>query len=71
VEKLELLHSLENQRTNLEGEKFSADSELDQQRLALDEKQKAYDSLMREHEYAREKEAQLMGDKYAILLLIG
>ena len=65
-DKLEMLHNLENQRQNLEEEKYSADTELDKQRMALDEKQRAYDSLMREHELAREKEAQLMGDKAAL-----
>lgn len=70
TQRLDELRSLEEQRQNLEEEKFSADAELDKQRMALDEKQQAYDALMREHEYAREKEAQLMGDKYVIYELV-
>ena len=57
------LKNLEEKHRSLVEDKFSADNELDKQRSIGLEREREYDLLMKEYEYAKEKEAVLMGDK--------
>ena len=57
------LQELETKRQKLEQEKYSHDGELDKQRAVFDEKERDFDSLMKEYEFAKEREAVLYGDR--------
>jgi len=48
---------------NLEDEKFDMDREVDKQRSLLNEKDREMEVLQKDYEYAKDKEAVLMGDR--------
>ena len=52
-----------SKQTDLEEEKFELDAEVDKQASSLAEKERDYQTLMKDYEYAKEREAVLMGDR--------
>ena len=59
----EELARLQEKLTHLEDEKFSLDTNVDKQTDKLAERETEYQVLMKDFEYAKEREAVLMGDK--------
>ncbi|XP_078000623.1 coiled-coil domain-containing protein 146-like [Glandiceps talaboti] len=53
----------ENKLRILEDDKFEMDTELDKKRSRVDSQQREFDHLMKEFEYAKEKEAVYLGDR--------
>jgi predicted nucleic acid-binding Zn-ribbon protein len=49
--------------SQLEDEKFALDTSVDKQTDKLAERETEYQVLMKDYEYAKEREAVLMGDK--------
>ena len=60
------LQQLQKQQTQLQNEKFDLDGQVDQQVAILDAKSGDYQVLMKDYELAREREAELMGDRWDI-----
>ena len=59
----EELDKLKSKQTDLEEEKFELDTEVDKQASTLGDKERDYQTLMKDYEYAKEREAVLMGDR--------
>ncbi|KAJ8301978.1 hypothetical protein KUTeg_020965 [Tegillarca granosa] len=59
----ELAKNLENKRRTAEEEKFDADSELEKQRSLNMQKEREYNMLLKESEYAKDRQAVLMADR--------
>ncbi|XP_074646441.1 coiled-coil domain-containing protein 146-like [Tubulanus polymorphus] len=57
------MQHLESRRRHLEEEKFTSDGDQDKQKGRLDDKETEFDDLMKTYEYAKEREAVLMGDR--------
>ncbi len=57
------MDQLQNKQTSLEEEKFELDTEVDKQSAGLNEREREYQSLMKDYDYAKEREAVLMGDR--------
>ena len=55
---------LQTKQTSLEEEKFELDTEVDKQSGGLNDREREYQGLMKDYEYAKEREAVLMGDRY-------
>ena len=54
---------LQKKQTGLEEEKFELDTDVDKSSGAVSDKEREYQVLMKDYEYAREREAVLMGDR--------
>ncbi|XP_046358151.2 coiled-coil domain-containing protein 146-like isoform X1 [Haliotis rufescens] len=54
---------LETKRRKLEDEKLEFDSELEEQRSILNERERELDLLQKDYEHAKEREAMLLGDR--------
>lgn len=57
------LRGIQGKQTNLEQEKFELDAEVDKQAATLNDREGEYQVLMKDYEYAKEREAVLMGDR--------
>ena len=55
--------ALQQKQTALEEEKFELDTEVDKSSGTVSDKEREYQVLMKDYEYAREREAVLMGDR--------
>ena len=66
-EHVEVAKKLEQKKKVLEEEKLEADTELDNLKDMLNEREREYDSKMKEFEVQKEREVTLMGDRYAFL----
>ena len=58
------LKTLTSKQSNLEEEKFELDGDVDKQSAKLHDKEADYQVLMKDYEYAKEREAVLMGDRW-------
>ena len=54
---------MQQKQTALEEEKFELDTEVDKSSGTVSDKEREYQVLMKDYEYAREREAVLMGDR--------
>lgn len=57
------LQNLMNKQNQLEEEKFELDADVDRQGSKVSTKEAEYQVLMKDYEYAKEREAVLMGDR--------
>lgn len=57
------LQQLQGKQTLLEEEKFELDTDVDKSSGTVSDKEREYQLLMKDYEYAREREAVLMGDR--------
>lgn len=53
----------------LDEEKFDLDREVDKQASTLSDKEREYQTLMKDFEYAKEREAVLMGDRSVVQIM--
>ena len=60
---MDMLRSIQCKQTQLEAEKFDLDAEVDKQASTLNDRESEYQVLMKDYEYAKEREAVLMGDR--------
>lgn len=62
----EAIRLLEQKRKEYEEDQYDNKTNLDQQHTTLSLKERHFDGLMKEYEHAKEREAVLMGDRYAV-----
>lgn len=53
----------ENKKNELQSEKFDMEGDLDKNRSMLNQKEREYNMLIKDYEFAKDKEAVLMGDR--------
>ena len=63
---VEIAQKLEQKKKVLEEEKLEADTELDNQRDTLNNREREYDAKMKEFELQKEREVTLMGDRFVL-----
>lgn len=56
--------NIENKLRQLEEEKFDMDNDVEKQKASLNEKDREMEHLQKDYEYAKDREAVLMGDRY-------
>ena len=54
---------LQKRQEKLNSEKFELDREVDKQQAKLGDRESEFESLLKDYEYAKEREAMLMGDR--------
>ena len=54
---------LQSRQSSLEDEKFLLDAEMDRQSGSIQDQQRDFQVLVKDNEYAKEREAVLMGDR--------
>jgi septation ring formation regulator EzrA len=59
--------NIENKMHDLEEEKFDMDNDVEKQKSHLNEKDREMEVLQKDFEYAKDREAVLMGDRYVSL----
>ncbi len=63
---VETVQKLQQKEETLNTEKFDLEMEVDQQSGKLSDAEHKYQILMKDYEYAKDREAVLMGDRYKI-----
>lgn len=63
MEKLEIINNMEVQQKALKDEYFEAETKLKSLRSLLSEKERAFATVEKEYEHAKERETMLNGDK--------
>ena len=54
---------LQSRQSSLEEEKFQLDKEMDRKSARFQEQEREFQIKLKDHEYAKEREAVLMGDR--------
>ena len=58
----------QKRQEKLNSEKFELDREVDKQQAKLGNRESDFEALLKDYEYAKEREAMLMGDRCVIFL---